>query len=163
SPEAAMSLSRRNFLRNVGMGAAAAGAVSALPLSNSVLFAGEPRRSTSLFASEPWGVEGKPPILLNSNENAYGPFPSVETAMKLALAVCNRYPFEIEDQSLERVAALHKVEPEQVLKGCGSGEILKIAANAFTGPGKKLVMASPTFESIGWYAERGGAEVARVP
>ena len=147
-----MSVSRRSFLRNVGIGAAAAGAVATLPLSES-LFAGEPSRAT-----RPGG-----PILLNSNENAYGTFSSVHAAMQRALEECNRYPDEIEDRFRERVAALHKVKPEQVQMGCGSGEILKIAANTFTGPGKKLVMAVPTFEAIGAYAQAGGAEVVKVP
>ncbi|MGH9492741.1 MAG: pyridoxal phosphate-dependent aminotransferase [Terriglobales bacterium] len=146
-----MSLSRRSFLRNVGVGAAAAGAVSALPLSESLLFAAEPPR-----APRPGG-----PILLNSNENAYGAFSSVHAAMQQGLSVCNRYPDD--DHFCERVAALHKVKPEQVLAGCGSTEVLKIAASAFTGPGKKLVMASPTFEALGAYARAGGAEVERVP
>ena len=146
-----MTLSRRSFLRNVGVGAAAAGAVSAIPLGESLLFAGEPAR-----AARPGG-----PILLNSNENAYGAFPSVHAAMQRALEVCNRYPED--DRFVERVAALHKVKTEQVLAGCGSTEILKIAANAFTGPGKKLVQASPTFEALGAYARAGGAEVVRVP
>lgn len=146
-----MSLSRRTFLRNVGIGAAAAGAVSALPLSETLLFADEPAR-----APRPGG-----PILLNSNENAYGAFPSVHAAMQQALAECNRYPDD--DRFCERVAALHKVKPEQVLAGCGSGEILKIAASAFTGRGKKLVQASPTFEALGAYARSVGAEVVRVP
>lgn len=146
-----MSLSRRNFLRNVGLGAAAAGAVSALPLSESLLFAGEPPR-----AARPGG-----PLLLNSNENAYGAFPSVHAAMQTALAECNRYPDD--DRFLERVAALHQVKTEQVLAGCGSTEILKMAASAFTGPGKKLVQASPTFEALGAYARARGAEVVRVP
>ena len=146
-----MSVSRRNFLRHVGIGAAAAGAVSALPLGESLLFASEPPRAT-----RPGG-----PILLNSNENAYGAFPSVHAAMQRALEECNRYPED--DRFVERVAALHKVKAEQVLAGCGSGEILKIAASAFTGPGKKLVQASPTFEALGAYARSVGADVARVP
>ena len=146
-----MSVSRRDFLRHVGIGAAAAGAVSALPLSESLLFASEPPRAT-----RPGG-----PILLNSNENAYGAFPSAHAAMQRALEVCNRYPED--DRFVERVAALHKVKGEQVLAGCGSGEILKIAASAFTGPGKKLVQASPTFEALGAYARSVGAEVMRVP
>ncbi|HEV2021142.1 MAG TPA: aminotransferase class I/II-fold pyridoxal phosphate-dependent enzyme [Terriglobales bacterium] len=145
-----MSVSRRNFLRNVGFGAVAAGAVSALPLGESLLFAEPPR------AAQPGG-----PILLNSNENAYGTFPSVHAAMQRALEESNRYPED--DRFVERVAALHKVKAEQVLAGCGSGEILKIAASAFTGPGKKLVQASPTFEALGAYARSVGAEVVRVP
>jgi len=37
-----------------------------------------------------------------------------------------------------------------------------VAAQAFTGPGKKLIMASPTFEVMGHFAEAVGAEVVKV-
>ena len=67
-----MTLSRRIFLRNVGIGAAAASAASALPLGESLLFAGEPPRAARVGG----------PILLNSNENAYGAFPSAHAAMR---------------------------------------------------------------------------------
>ena len=58
---------------------------------------------------------------------------------------------------------MHKVKAEQVTLGCGSTEILKVAASAFTGPGKKLVMASPTFEAIEFYAKAAKADVVKVP
>ncbi len=92
----------------------------------------EPQR-----AAQPGG-----PILLNSNENAYGPLPS-ELALKNPFQDANRYPDRGHDGLIARIAAMHKVKAEQVTLGCGSTEILKIAASAFTGPGKKLVMASP--------------------
>jgi histidinol-phosphate aminotransferase len=148
-----MPLSRRNFLRQVGLGAAAAGAVTALPLPESLLFAGEPPR-----AARPGG-----PLLLNANENAYGTFPSVRAAMEESFAVSNRYPDASEAHFCERIAAFHKVKVERVVAGCGSGEVLKMAAETFTGPGKKLVQASPTFEALGAYARTVGAEVVRVP
>jgi histidinol-phosphate aminotransferase len=57
-----------------------------------------------------------------------------------------------------------------VLLGAGSGEILRVAAAAFTGPvgageagGGTLVVADPTFEAIAGHAQRRGAEVVKVP
>jgi histidinol-phosphate aminotransferase len=38
-----------------------------------------------------------------------------------------------------------------------------MAAEAYTGPGKRLVTGHPTFEAMGEYASRRGAEVVRVP
>jgi histidinol-phosphate aminotransferase len=102
------------------------------------------------------------PILLNSNENAYGPLPSV-LAMKTPFQDANRYPDRGYDKLMERIAAMHKVKAEQITLGCGSTEILKVAACAFTGPGKKLVMAAPTFEAIEFYARAANAEVIKVP
>jgi histidinol-phosphate aminotransferase len=49
-----------------------------------------------------------------------------------------------------------------VLIGAGSGEILKLAAAAFAGPGRKVVIADPTFESIGRHATVSGAELIKV-
>jgi len=145
-----MPLSRRDFLQVMGVGTAAATALQ-FPLA-SVAF-GEPRRVPP--------SEGA--ILLNSNENAYGPSEAVLAAMRNALSRCNRYPFSEYDALVDAIAAANRVKRDQVLLGCGSGELLKVTADTFTGAGKKLVTASPTFELIGAYAEDRGAQVTRVP
>jgi histidinol-phosphate aminotransferase len=142
--------SRRNFLGKLGLGATAAAAgFSALePIA-----IGEPPR-----ASVPGG-----PILLNANENAYGMFPSVEKAAVEGLRLANRYPFKIYNDVVERVAAYHKVSSKQVLLGNGSTEVLAMASRAFTGPGRKLIAAIPTFESPLAYSRDRGAQVVEIP
>ena len=142
-------LSRRTFFKTAGLGVAAAASAS---FPAELLSWAEPSR-----APQPGG-----PILLNSNENPYGPFPSVR-AMADPFQGVNRYPDHHSDLMSERLAALHKVDLSRVLTGCGSTEILRMAANAFTGPGRKLVMAAPTFEAIGEYAAVVEAEVIKVP
>ncbi|HEY7404547.1 MAG TPA: aminotransferase class I/II-fold pyridoxal phosphate-dependent enzyme [Candidatus Angelobacter sp.] len=142
-------LSRRSFFKTAGLGAAAVATASFPP---DLLIWAEPQRT-----ARPGG-----PVLLNSNENAYGPFPSV-LAMKNPFLDANRYPDHAADALRDRLAALHKVKAEQVLLGAGSTEILKVAACALTGPGKKLVMASPTFEAIGFYGKAVNADVIQVP
>src|SRR6478752_6142633 len=140
-------LSRRSFFKTAGLGAPAAAS-----FPKEILSWAEPQRT-----AQPGG-----PVLLNSNENAYGPFPSV-LAMKNPFQDANRYPDRGYDGLLDRLASLHKVKSDQVVVGAGSTEILKMAACAFTGPGKKLVMAAPTFEAIGSYGAAVGAEVIKVP
>ncbi len=142
-------LSRRSFFKTAGMGAAIAATAS---FPTELISWAEPQRTTHQGG----------PILLNSNENAYGPFPSV-LALNNPFQDANRYPDRGFDHLTEHVAALHKVKPEQVTLGCGSTEILKIAACAFAGPGKKVVMASPTFEAIDFYGKAAKAEVVKVP
>jgi histidinol-phosphate aminotransferase len=142
-------LSRRSFFKTAGVGAAVAASAS---LPTELLSWAEPQRTP-----QPGG-----PILLNSNENAYGPLPSV-LAMKDPFQGANRYPDKGYDKLIERIAAMHNVTANQVTLGCGSTEILKMAASAFTGPGKKLVMAAPTFEAIEFYAKAANAEVVKVP
>src|SRR5437868_5762198 len=146
-----MSLSRRSFLQTVGIGAAA-GAALQFPFSE-VAIAAEPRRVTKTGG----------PVLLNSNENPYGPPTNVRQAMQQALEVGNRYPDKQYDGLIDRIATLHRVQPHQVLTGCGSTELLRMCAETFLAPGKKLIMPAPTFEAIGQYAKSYGAEVVMVP
>ncbi|HEX4803820.1 MAG TPA: aminotransferase class I/II-fold pyridoxal phosphate-dependent enzyme, partial [Myxococcaceae bacterium] len=138
-----MHLTRRTFLEALGTGTAAATALQ-LP------FAGSTRAATPAVSA---GGSAAPPILLNSNENAYGPSARVSAAIRDAVGAANRYPDAARREFIERVAARHRVSEKQVLVGCGSVEILRVAVQAFTGPGKKLIMASPTFEVIGHFAE----------
>ena len=74
----------------------------------------------------------------------------------------NRYPL-IVDELTERIADFHEVKPEQVLLGCGSTDILRMAAQTFLGPGTQLLQSSPTFEALAHYARSVGAEVISVP
>ena len=147
------SVSRRRFLQSLAVGTAASAALE-WPL-RSLDISGSPEPARSLPSS---GV-----ILLNSNENPYGPLPLAMAAMRDALREAHRYPDSQYDILVNRVAALHKVEPHQVLTGCGSTEILRIAADAFLATGGKLIMAAPTFEAIDMYARPTGAEIIRVP
>jgi histidinol-phosphate aminotransferase len=141
--------SRRAFFKTAGLGAAVA-ASTRFPVEL-------PAWAEPLRIHEPGG-----PALLNSNENAYGPFPSV-LALSNPFQDLNRYPDHHSDVVRERLAAQHKVDLNQMLTGCGSTEILRMAAYAFTGPGRKLVMAAPTFEAAGEYAGSVQADVVRVP
>jgi len=111
----------------------------------------------------PGGTQPGRPILLNSNENAYGPSEKVVAALQNALPAANRYAHEEYEDLADQIASLHRVRRNQVLLGCGSSEILRMAAGAFLGAGKKLVIAAPSFEAMAHYAEQSGAGVIRVP
>jgi histidinol-phosphate aminotransferase len=139
-------LSRRGFVQILGVGAAAAAAHPLL----SPAFAQLPATATGV-------------VRLNSNENPYGPSPAALDAMRKAFDQVWRYPDEAADGLLAELAKLHAVPGDHILLGNGSSEILKLAAAAFTGPGKPVVMADPTFEAIGRYARTAGAEVVKVP
>lgn len=102
------------------------------------------------------------PIRLNRNENAYGPSPLAVAVLRESLNELNRYP-DAEDALRDKLAALHKIKAEQVVLGCGSSEILKIAAAAFLTAGKKVVLAEPTFPLIARYAEATGAASVPIP
>jgi histidinol-phosphate aminotransferase len=103
------------------------------------------------------------PVLLYRNENPYGPSEKVLAELREAVGSGNRYPRKEYETLIGKLAASHKVKPEQIVLGCGSGEILGMAALAFLKPGKKLVQAAPTFPGLGKLAEAAGVEVTSVP
>src|SRR5579859_422272 len=152
-------LTRRNFLRSAGMGAASAVVAGSLPLE-----AFEPSRHGQVVdAKTALGAARSSAILLNSNENAYGPLPKGLAAMQQALAWANRYPDFDYDALVWAISDLHKVKTNQVVTGCGSTEVLRVGAASLLGPGKKLIVPHPTFEAIAEYAGTTGAEVVKVP
>jgi len=141
-----MTLSRRAFAQLLGTGAA----VATMP----PLFAANTARNRK-HAS---GV-----VRLSSNENPYGPSPAAMQAMTDAFDLAWRYPDEAADALIADIAKLHGVGSDSVILGDGSSEILKLAAAAFTAPGRKLVMADPTFEALGAYTSATGGEIVKVP
>src|SRR5262249_59855310 len=100
-------------------------------------------------------------IRLNSNENAYGPSRRVLQAIRDGISNPHRYPDAARREFEARAAESHRVSPDQVLIGCGSVEVLRVAAQALTRPGRKLGMAAPTLGAIGRFARPFGAH--RVP
>jgi histidinol-phosphate aminotransferase len=83
--------------------------------------------------------------------------------MESAIRKANRYPDHQYRELVSRIASYNNVAPEQVILGIGSTEILKMAADAFTGLDRPLILADPTFEAIAWYAEKNHAQVIKVP
>src|SRR5438876_4333241 len=159
-----MHISRRNLLRNLGTGAIVGVAVPALrgwpiaPATEAALWGNSapvPQR-----ADGPAPVD---PILLYRNENPYGPSEKVLGVLRESAAIGNRYPRTEYDTLIDKLAALHQVKREQIVLGCGSGEILCMAAKAFLGSGKKLVFPAPTFPALGNLAKASGTEVVEVP
>ncbi|HVS32918.1 MAG TPA: aminotransferase class I/II-fold pyridoxal phosphate-dependent enzyme [Thermoanaerobaculia bacterium] len=102
-------------------------------------------------------------VRLSSNENPFGPSPAALASMREAFPLVCRYPDDEADALVAALAKLHGVPASQVLIGAGSGELLRVAALAFTGPQRHLVTADPTFEALGQHSRSIGAEVRAVP
>jgi histidinol-phosphate aminotransferase len=143
-----MTLSRRSFLGTLG----AASTLAAMTPWQA-LASPEPQRVRRAAGSDM--------ALLNSNENAYGMFASAQKAAMNAVSSANRYPEPWE--LMERLTAYHKLKQGQVITGYGSSEHIAMAMHAFTGPGRKLVTANPTFELAAMHAKMLGVQVVTVP
>ena len=117
----------------------------------------------SASTSAPAGPARPAVIDLSSNENPYGPSPAALEAMTRSQAVAARYPDAAEEATVEAIARRHGVDPERVVLGCGSSEILRLCDAAFLGPGRTVVAAQPTFEAVLHYAKVTKAEPITVP
>jgi histidinol-phosphate aminotransferase len=102
-------------------------------------------------------------VRLSSNENPAGPSPKALAAIEDTMDLVWRYPDRQIDDLATAVAEANGVAADQVILGAGSSEILKIAVAACTGPGRGLVMATPTFEPVAFHAKWMGSEVFSVP
>src|SRR5215218_9745731 len=136
------TLSRRQFSRILSAGAAYA-AIRPADIT---------RGSTS----------GTTVVRLSSNENPYGPSPAALKAMTDGFSLAWRYPDEYAAMLANELARLHNLPVDQILRGDGSGEILKLSAAAFTSKDKKIVVANPTFEAVARHAAVAGADVVKI-
>lgn len=158
-----MSISRRGFVRVVGLAGAA-----------SIWGAEVLARGREAANAEEWlAFRGQQPakpaspirIRLSSNENPVGPPKAALDALQAALAAGDapRYPSTSVQQLIERLAAHHAVSPESIVPGSGSGETLRMAVYACVSPTRPLVTAAPSFEDPARYAELIGGQVIGVP
>ena len=153
-----MAVDRRSFIKVLGAGGATAlapfitgrGSEAAVGIG---LFDDLAAKATSL-----------PPnvIRLDSNENANGPSPAALDALRSALGEANRYPFDPQIALREAIAKAHGITTKQVILGVGSGELLKIAVQAYTSKDRALVAGAPTFENPAKDAKLIGAPVREV-
>ena len=150
--EADMSFTRRAFVKAVGIGGA------------SVLAA---RRDAWAGLSQVPGSARPPrPLLLHNNENPLGPGPAVLDAVRAALGPggpAGRYPGEDVAQLHRAIAERFGVTPENVVTGCGSTQVLRVAVQVFTSPVRPLVAGQLTYEECAGYADLIGTPVRALP
>jgi histidinol-phosphate aminotransferase len=119
------------------------------------------RRLPGLPAAPTTSANG--PIRLSANENPYGPCAASLEALQRSAADAARYPGAIQDEVRAALARQHGVERDQIVLGCGSSDVLRMADSAFVPPGTRVVAAEPTFEAVLNYARVTRAEVINVP
>lgn len=142
--------SRRSFLQLAGTGLTLSG-LGLAPVA----------QAATAAAPTPPGSTG--PVLLNFNECPYGPAPAAQAAVRAIVADSGRYLFALAGELRDRFAAQENIAADRVRLYPGSSEPLNRAAVVWTSPGAGLVVADPTFESLGDLAAARGATVERVP
>ena len=153
-----MTLDRRNLLKQLGMGMAAGSFLRPVRASAAANNSG---------TTEVAPIEHSGPIHLDRNENAYGASKKAITAIQKSSNQASRYP---DAKLLQNALAAHhsqnrtrSVQPDQILPGCGSSDVLRMVASAFLSADKTLILAAPTCALPSNDARKEGAEVVEVP
>jgi histidinol-phosphate aminotransferase len=163
-------LTRRSFTGSIGVALGASMLAPGLaaapqPAPAPAAPGAPPAPDATAVPGAPARAAGPPPlpVRLDSNENPFGPAPAALDAIEKSRGQGHRYPDDLEDELTGVLARQHGVKPENVILGCGSGEILRMADLAFTGTGRGVVAADPTFEAVLMFAKVTRGEGVRVP
>jgi len=100
-------------------------------------------------------------VKIDANENPYGPSEKAIQAIQRSFGLSGRYANNTPE--LHRaLCSHHQVDSGMLEVGYGSSELLKMAVEAFLGPGKNVVTAQPTYEAPSRYGATYGAPTIRV-
>ena len=102
-------------------------------------------------------------VWLNANENPLGPPQSSLAAMADVLSAAGRYHYQEVRDFYAALARSEDLQPENVLVGSGSSEMLHAAVEAFTAPDRPLIVMHPTYEGPPEVARAMHRQVVEVP
>ncbi|HCP82114.1 MAG TPA: histidinol-phosphate transaminase [Octadecabacter sp.] len=104
-------------------------------------------------------VDGVENILkLSSNENPFGPSDATKDAMVRASHELHRYPSTDHAALREAIGDVWDLDPERIICGNGSGEVLMMIAQAFAGKGDEVLFTEHGFAMYPIYANANGAK-----
>jgi histidinol-phosphate aminotransferase len=103
------------------------------------------------------------PILLNSNENPYGPSPMARKAIMEAYVHTNRYPDDLLPVLKKKIASHWNVGAENILLGAGSSEIIGLACQMASQQKGHVITGEPSYKVWNNQAASFGLEFKRVP
>ncbi len=104
-------------------------------------------------------------VKLNTNENPYPPSPRVVEAVRAALTAdrLRKYPDPVGTHFRQAAAKALGVDPDAILIGNGSDDVLTIVTRAFVPEGGLVVSPSPSYLLYRTLAEIQGARFLTVP
>jgi histidinol-phosphate aminotransferase len=102
-------------------------------------------------------------IRLDSNENPNGPGEAALKSIQGMFSEASRYPDATAAELLAAIAKHHGVDQQNIILGCGSTEILRMATYAYLSPTRPLVTTEPCYEDPSFHAQKLGAPIRAVP
>ena len=118
----------------------------------------------ALYVSGEAGLPGHEQVLkLSANENPHGPSPKARAAFAAAAAQLHRYPATDHAALRRAIAEVHGLDPELIICGVGSDEVLQFVAQGFAGPGDEVIVTEHGFSMYPILARAVGATPVTVP
>lgn len=121
---------------------------------------------STITAYVPGSAEGgghAKPVKLSSNENPWGASPRAVRALQAVAGESHRYPDGAATALREKIAALHGLDPERIVCGTGSDELLQLLPLIYCRPGDSVVHVRHGFMVYPIAARRAGAEPLAAP
>ena len=103
------------------------------------------------------------PIRLASNENPFGASPAAIAAYHAAAAELNRYPDGSAAALREAIGRAHGLDPERIVCGAGSDELLHLLVRGYAGPGDEVLVSRHGFLVYPIAARAAGATPVDAP
>jgi histidinol-phosphate aminotransferase len=128
-----------------------------------------PKPRPGVLDVEPYrgGEAGAPgfarPIRLASNESALGPSPRAMAAYAALAPEIHRYPDGGADALRRALARHHGLDPERIVCGNGSDELIGLLTKAYAGPGDEVLYARHGFLMYPIAATSAGATPVAAP
>jgi len=102
-------------------------------------------------------------VKLASNENPFGSSPKAKEAAIRELDNVSIYPDGAAVELTKALAEHHGVDPDQIVFGAGSDELILMICRAYLGAGDETIMANETFPQYKHNATIENATVIEVP
>ncbi len=108
------------------------------------------------------GIPEERIVKLDGNENPYGSSTKVHEALA-SFPRYHIYPDPEQRRMREAIAEYVGADPDRIVVGNGSDELLDLTGRLFLSPGEGVVNAPPTFGIYKFVARTYGAQVVEVP
>ena len=103
-------------------------------------------------------------IDLSDNTNLWGIPPTAAAAIRNAAdGVLTRYPSLYAGELKRALAGYVGVEPDAIVTGCGSDDVLDSAIRAVAEPGARIVFPDPSFMMVPLFGRMNGLDPVSVP
>jgi histidinol-phosphate aminotransferase len=106
---------------------------------------------------------GVVPVKLSANENPWGPSPAAIEVIRAHAQGVHRYPDGAATTLRQRIGFVHELDPDRVVVGTGSDELLQLLPTIYCAPGDTVVHVRHGFMVYPIAARRAGAEPLAAP